>query len=155
LRDREGDDLAVALVALGQLGVDVGNGAVGGAEVDPDHGGGPGALAGVGSLAAGGGLALLAHSSTSAGASTRGSVSGTGTWTLLVRHPWCMSVPLKGGSPLTLPESAIATGSNPAGTVTGVSSSPGRIGSSASASSSTLRQPLWIARTAAPTCSSS
>src|SRR5690349_10466946 len=57
--------------------------------------------------------------STSAGASTRGSMDSDDAGSRISRatHPWCRTVPRNGGSPATLPVSRMRCGSNPLGTV--------------------------------------
>ena len=56
--------------------------------------------------------------STSAGATTRGSIaSDRAGIRILATQPWCLSVPLKGGSPATLPVSRILRASKPFATV--------------------------------------
>src|SRR5213596_3669125 len=67
----------------------------------------------------------------------------------VTRQPAWRSTPPKGGPPPTLPVSRIAAGSKPASIVTISPSAARSTGSNATRSSSTLRQPSWMPRTAA------
>jgi hypothetical protein len=101
------------LFAITGADIDVGEGAMGGAEVDAD--GEPG----------------LAHSSTSAGATMRRSwlPASLGRRVSLTRQPRWVMLPLNGGWPTTLPVTRIAAASKPAGSVTrlpSASCAPGR-----------------------------
>src|SRR5262249_10300982 len=93
-----------------------------------------------------------AHSSTSAGATIVVSTPSfsAGSATLAARQPWWRRVPLNGPLPDTLPTSRIFAGSKPASTVTSSFSPASMTGTTPKCSTSTLRQPLWMSRTAAP-----
>jgi hypothetical protein len=73
-----------------------------------------------------------------------------GSLTAVTRQPLCVRLPLKGGSPTTLPVSRTAAASNPSARVRRLPSGSGRTGSMVKCCRSAFRQPSWTTRAAAP-----